>query len=78
MKYLLIALLVTLTGCSALAGKTQQMSVTTEPDDAVITINGHRLGKGHAVSEVKRDSSVSITASKKGCRSHYEHIRGWS
>jgi hypothetical protein len=74
MRYISIALIVLLSGCSALASKTQQMSVTAYPDDATITINGQRFGEGHAVTEVKRDVSVTVSASRKGCETSHRFV----
>jgi len=74
MKIISLILIATLTGCSTLASKTQQFSVTAIPEDASIIINGQLRGKGHAVAEVKRDSSVSVMVSKKGCQSMHRAV----
>ena len=74
MKIISLILIATLTGCSTLASKTQQFSVTATPEDASIIINGQLRGKGHAVAEVKRDSSVSVMVSKKGCQSMHRAV----
>ena len=74
MKIISLILIATLTGCSTLASKTQQFSVTATPEDASIIINGQLRGKGHAVAEVKRDSSVSVMVSKKGCQPMHRAI----
>ena len=74
MKIISLILIATLTGCSTLASKTQQFSVTATPEDASIIINGQLMGKGHAVAEVKRDSSVSVMVSKKGCQPMHRAI----
>jgi len=74
MKIISLILIATLTGCSTLASKTQQFSVTATPEDASIIINGQLMGKGHAVAEVKRDSSVSVMVSKKGCQSMHRAV----
>ena len=50
------------------------ISVTATPKDASIIINGQLRGKGHAVAEVKRDSSVSVMVSKKGCQPMHRAI----
>ena len=74
MKTISLILIATLTGCSTFASKTQQFSVTATPKDASIIINGQLRGKGHAVAEVKRDSSVSVMVSKKGCQPMHRAI----
>tara|TARA_R110000765_G_C18614916_1_gene570890 strand:+ start:122 stop:499 length:378 start_codon:yes stop_codon:yes gene_type:complete len=74
MKYILLILVITFTGCSTIASKTQQLTVTSSPDDALITINGHASGKGYAFTEVYRDRAVSIMVSKKGCQSSHRAI----
>ena len=74
MKIISLILIATLTGCSTFASKTQQFSVTATPKDASIIINGQLRGKGHAVAEVKRDSSVSVMVSKKGCQPMHRAI----
>ena len=74
MKIISLILIATLTGCSTLASKTQQFSVTAIPEDASIIINGQLRGKGRAVAEVKRDSSVSVMVSKKGCQSMHRAV----
>jgi S1-C subfamily serine protease len=68
MKIISIILIITMTGCSHLASKTQQFNVTAIPEDADIVINGEQMGRGHAVAQVKRDSSVSVMVSRKGCQ----------
>ena len=74
MRIILLILIIALTGCSTIASKTQQFSVTTTPEDAAIVINGQQMGKGHAVAQVKRDSSVSVMVSKKGCQPMHRAI----
>ena len=74
MKTISLILIATLTGCSTFASKTQQFSVTATPEDASIIINGQLRGKGSAVAEVKRDSSVSVMVSKKGCQSMHRAV----
>lgn len=60
MKITSIILIITMAGCSAIASKTQQFSVTVDPDYAVIKINGQKVGVGTTVTQVKRDSTVSV------------------
>lgn len=74
MKIISLILIASLAGCSTLASKTQQFSVTATPEDASIIINGQMMGKGHAVAQVKRDSSVSVMVRKKGCESMHRAI----
>jgi S1-C subfamily serine protease len=58
-----------------MASKTQQFSVTATPEDAVIVINGQMRGKGHATTEVKRDSSVAVMVSRKGCQTMHRQVQ---
>jgi hypothetical protein len=74
MKILSLILIIAMTGCSTIASKTQKFSVTATPEDATIVINGQQMGKGHAVTQVKRDSSVSVMVSKKGCQPMHRAI----
>ncbi len=58
MRIVSIILIITMSGCSALAPTTQQFSVTASPSTARIHINGQHVGIGQVTTTVKRDSPV--------------------
>lgn len=74
MRLIAIILIITMTGCSSFASKTQQFSVTASPETSRIMINGQFSGTGAATSQVKRDSTVSVQVSAKDCETMYRTI----
>ncbi len=59
-------LIVCITSCSALTPATDTITVTTDPLEAEIYINGNRQGVGTASAEVPRNASVQIMARLEG------------
>jgi PEGA domain len=53
-------------GCSLFTGKTQNVSVTSDPPGAKVTINGGLVGASPVVYNVKRSEPVSVMVSKEG------------
>lgn len=73
MSFVLI-LALTSQGCSALAPKTQTLSVTTDQPDAEIYVNGSFAGKGAASVSVKRNENVEVMAKKQGYETVHRSI----
>ena len=59
-------ILVHLVGCSAFKQATQVVSITADPPDAQIYINGSMAGQGSASGAVKRNENVQIMVRKTG------------
>jgi len=62
------------TGCSAFKQATQVMSVTADPPDAEIYINGTMAGHGAASQPVKRNENVQIMVRKSGYETEQRSI----
>lgn len=65
-RLILGLLLPCLAACSALTPPTDTITVTSDPLEAEIFINGNRAGVGSASAEVPRDASVQIMARMEG------------
>ena len=62
----LITFAFAVTGCSAFKSSTQVFTVTADPSDAEIYINGNRAGTGTASQSVKRNRDVQVMVKKAG------------
>lgn len=70
-----IAIVSLLSGCSLLAGHSQDLTVRTEPATATIYIDGKEVGKGHVTERVKRNRAVNILVTNPGYSSKTEEVR---
>lgn len=52
-------------GCSAFRASTQIVNVSCVPQDAIVTVNGHRASMPAQIS-VRRDRDLSVQAHKQG------------
>jgi hypothetical protein len=71
-----------LIGCASIvSGTTQQLSFQSNPDGALVTVNGRELGKTPVSTTVKRNHSVPLTFSKPGYKTismeMTSGINGW-
>jgi hypothetical protein len=58
-----------LTGCASIFGaNADPITIHSKYPDATISVNGNEVGSGQATYKVKRGSSVTIMASRKGCQ----------
>ncbi len=74
-KIITMMLVVTiLTGCSAFRPHKESLSIMTNQPDAVIYVNGERLGTGVVHTRVKRSKNVQVVASKPGYHTAYRSI----
>lgn len=76
MKMIITMMLVVtiLTGCSAFRPHKESLSIMTNQPDAVIYVNGERIGTGNVQTKVKRSKNVQIMASKPGYHTGYRTI----
>ena len=82
MKRILVALAVLGSGCATLIGGTsQEMSFTTTPPEATVSIAGRTLGKTPMTVQIKKDSGDAVTFEKDGYKPVTMHlesgIEGW-
>ena len=67
-RMLLVILVFQLTGCAAMFhGSNDQVTVASSDPDAKLFMDGNYLGKGSGMTIVKRNTSHTIFARKKGC-----------
>jgi len=65
----LVAFLVSVSGCSLLAGGTQRFSVNSEPPGALVFINGNNVGSTPLETRIKRRNNAIVIIRKKGYHS---------
>lgn len=63
-----------LSACSAFRSPKESISIMTNQPDAVIFVNGQRVGSGFAVTRVKRNHNVQIMARKEGYQAAYYNV----
>jgi PEGA domain len=67
-------ILLQLYGCSAFKASTEVVSVTADPPDAEVYINGNLAGHGSASQPVKRSENVQIMVRKGGFETEQRSI----
>ena len=67
-RMLIVILVFQLTGCAAMFhGSSDQVTVASSDPDAKLYMDGNYLGKGSGMTSVKRNTTHTIFARKKGC-----------
>ncbi len=68
---LILAMSVEMGGCAAMFhGTSDQITISSADPDAKVYMDGALIGKGSGMATVKRNTTHSIAAKKKGCSDH--------
>lgn len=66
-RVLLFIIIILSSGCASIvSGTTQEMSFQSNPDGALVTVNGREIGKTPLVVQLKRGHAKPLTFSKEG------------
>ncbi|MCZ7627552.1 MAG: PEGA domain-containing protein [Candidatus Methylomirabilis sp.] len=78
----LLFALVALAGCASIvSGRTQEVSFTSNPEGATVTVNGRIIGKTPLTANLQREKGQSLAFSKEGyktlSREFETDLNGW-